>query len=80
MGTAYSYKVGYSSVIGVRHSVCPSVSPSGFFVTVIDSHVTSHMGAPTRGEKLIRFWASSGATFDFKMATKIWRCLYLRDL
>ena len=29
---AYSYEVGYSSVIVVRHSVTPSVLPSGFLL------------------------------------------------
>ena len=43
------------------------------------NHVISHTGVTLRGDKLIRFFALCGATFSFKMATKILCCPYLRD-
>ena len=38
------------------------------------------MGAPLRGDKLFRFLAPGGATFNFKKAIKILYCPYLKDL
>ena len=37
------------------------------------------MGAPLRGDKLVRFGVPGGATFNSKMTTKILNCPYLRD-
>ena len=40
---------------------------------------TVHMGAHLGGDKVIRFWASDGAVFNSKMATKIFHYPYLKD-